>query len=144
MSESADNRRDDVVQEGAWGWIRYAVDASDHMPAREFTATTKAAYDEESEELLVTAHCGVVGQTSDDESAVSIEATFELVYELPRSDEMTQSHFEAFAEINGLFNLWPFWRELVQNITMRMGLPPLTLPVRRRITLPTRTKNATE
>jgi preprotein translocase subunit SecB len=101
------------------------------------SASTEAAYCRKSQELLVTAHCAMVGSTSDKESAVRVEAIFQLLYDLPPSDDMTQLHFDAFGEINGLFNLWPFWRELVQNMTVRMGLPPLTLPVRRGITLPT-------
>ena len=36
--------------------------------------------------------------------------------------------FMPFAKINGLYNIWPFFRELVHSTTMRMGIPPMTLP----------------
>lgn len=58
-----------------------------------------------------------------------IEARFVITY-VVRSDEgLTQTNFDAFAERNGVFNVWPYWREFVQSITARMGLPPLTIPV---------------
>jgi preprotein translocase subunit SecB len=31
--------------------------------------------------------------------------------------------------MNGIYNIWPYWREYVQTTTSRLGLPPLTLPV---------------
>jgi preprotein translocase subunit SecB len=31
--------------------------------------------------------------------------------------------------LNGVFHVWPYWREMVQNTLARMGLPPLILPV---------------
>jgi len=36
-----------------------------------------------------------------------------------------------FAETNGLYNAWPYWREFVQNTAARMSLPGLTVPVLR-------------
>jgi hypothetical protein len=35
----------------------------------------------------------------------------------------------AFATINEVFNAWPCWREYVQNVVARMGLPSITVPV---------------
>jgi hypothetical protein len=36
MSSQDDNTPDDLVQEGAWGAVRYATDANGDMPAKEF------------------------------------------------------------------------------------------------------------
>lgn len=36
--------------------------------------------------------------------------------------------FMPFAKINGLYNVWPFFRELVHSTTNRMGIPQMTLP----------------
>lgn len=40
-------------------------------------------------------------------------------------------YFSAFANVNGLYNIWPYYRELVQSFSSRMGMPPVILPVYR-------------
>jgi len=58
-----------------------------------------------------------------------IEGKFLVVYNLNSHNALTDAHFKAFGRVNGLFNAWPYWREFVQSMTVRMGLPPLTLSV---------------
>jgi hypothetical protein len=60
---------------------------------------------------------------------VVIQATFLVSYAIEKPQEFSASHYQAFARINGIYNTWPYWREYVQSVTGRMGLPPLTLPV---------------
>lgn len=48
----------------------------------------------------------------------------------PPADER-DSFFSAFANVNGMFNAWPYARELVHSTVARMGLPPMILPVYR-------------
>ena len=57
-----------------------------------------------------------------------ITSVYLFEYELAEGFKPTPEELNAFVSNNGLFNCWPFWRELVQNTAMRMGLPPLTLP----------------
>lgn len=64
-----------------------------------------------------------------DEADFNINATFVLIYRIDSWDGLESSNFDAFANSNGVYNAWPYWREYVQNITSRMGLPPLTIPV---------------
>ena len=59
----------------------------------------------------------------------TIEATFILNYEVPSRQNFEDKNLHAFAATNGVFNVWPYWREYVQSTTTRMGLPPITLPV---------------
>lgn len=68
---------------------------------------------------------------SDENNVVNIDATFRATYSVESTDGLTQECFDAFGSLNGLFNIWPFWREFVHNTTLRMGLPALTLPVQR-------------
>ena len=63
------------------------------------------------------------------EPSMVIEATFLIVYKAESLDGLKQNNFEAFAQTNGVYNAWPYWRELVQNTIARMSLPPLTIPV---------------
>ncbi|MBW3600398.1 MAG: hypothetical protein KY475_24430 [Planctomycetes bacterium] len=64
-----------------------------------------------------------------DDFFLRIEARFVVTYTVRSEEGLTQTNFDAFAERNGIYNVWPYWREFVQSITARMGLPPLTVPV---------------
>jgi hypothetical protein len=63
--------------------------------------------------------------------AVVVKVGFELTYSLPKSFSATQQELEAFAQTNGVFNAWPYWREFVQNMFARMNLPQPALPLYR-------------
>jgi preprotein translocase subunit SecB len=71
----------------------------------------------------------VQGAKSTAPSAVQVKATFEVRYGLPKGFSVSRDELEAFAQTNAIFNVWPYWREFVQSVFTRMGLPPLTLPV---------------
>jgi len=58
-----------------------------------------------------------------------IEALFVLQYEVSSFEGLRRPNIDAFGELNGLYNVWPYWREYVQSTTVRMGLPPLIIPV---------------
>lgn len=60
-----------------------------------------------------------------------IAAMFLLQYRLPSFEGLSKSNFNAFGEMNGVYNAWPYWREYVQATTLRMGLPSITIPVYR-------------
>lgn len=60
---------------------------------------------------------------------VDIEAMFELTYSLQETDGISERDLEHFAFLNATFNAWPYWRELVQSLTVKAGLPPLVVPV---------------
>ena len=55
----------------------------------------------------------------------------DCVYELDFSslEEITDKFFEIYREISLPLNVWPFFRELVNSLTARMNLPPVTLPL---------------
>ena len=63
------------------------------------------------------------------EESLRIEALFVVLYRVPTLDGITKENIDAFGEMNGVYNVWPYWREFVQSMTVRMGLPPLTVPV---------------
>jgi len=65
--------------------------------------------------------------SDDSPPAVDVEATFELVYDIADFSALEQGDPQHFALVNGSFNAWPYWRELAQNATMRMGIAPLIL-----------------
>jgi preprotein translocase subunit SecB len=69
-----------------------------------------------------------------------IEAAFVIIYKAESLEGLRHANFDAFAQSNGLYNAWPYWREFVQNTVARMNLPPLTIPVFR--LLPAKTKRS--
>jgi hypothetical protein len=61
----------------------------------------------------------------DTELTVVIHAVFRLSYEVPESDEVSEEDLEHFSFANGTLHAWPYWRELAQSMTTRMGITPL-------------------
>lgn len=68
-------------------------------------------------------------ETSDGEEAFRVEALFSLQYKINSAKGLSSTNYDAFGKTNGLYNAWPFWREYVQAMTARLGLPALTIPV---------------
>ncbi len=69
---------------------------------------------------------------SNDEAEVlqaEIRGAFELTYAVPTDESFSTDELRGFAEVNAVFNAWPYWRELVQASLARMSLPTLTVPV---------------
>ncbi|RME41901.1 MAG: hypothetical protein D6788_00185 [Planctomycetota bacterium] len=60
-----------------------------------------------------------------------MKAMFEARYLLPEDANPSEEAIAFFACTNGVFNLWPYWREFVQSMASRMGLPRLTVPTYR-------------
>lgn len=60
---------------------------------------------------------------------VDLLAIFEVSYRLNRPVRLSRPQLKAFSEINAPYNAWPYWRELVQGMIARMGLPRLVAPV---------------
>ncbi len=68
-------------------------------------------------------------ETSRDKPPLSIHATFSLRYQVRDLNRYSDEEVEAFGTVNGAYNAWPFWRELVYTTLSRMGVPPIALPV---------------
>lgn len=72
---------------------------------------------------------GVTADSDPQETRLHIEADYLLHYTISSGPKISKDQLTAFAIINGRFNAWPYWREYVQSTTVRMGLPPLMLPL---------------
>ena len=62
---------------------------------------------------------------------MSLEAGYLLAYQINPAAEFDEECLKHFAEANGPYNAWPYWRELVQSVSGRLGLPGLTIPLYR-------------
>jgi hypothetical protein len=56
-------------------------------------------------------------------------AAFVVTYVISPGERPSESDLQAFAAANGLFNVWPFWREFIANVLPRTGLPIYIAPV---------------
>ena len=65
----------------------------------------------------------------DGEMVLDVGAKFRLLYSLPDMHRHTPEDLQCFARLNGTFNAWPYWRELVQSLGNRVGLSRLVVPV---------------
>jgi len=71
-------------------------------------------------------------QTKDEDApaeVLTLEAGYLLTYMLNAAVDLDEECFKHFAEVNGAYNAWPYWRELVQSVTGRVGLPGFVVPV---------------
>ena len=94
-----------------------------------FDATLFEEYDDH---FVAKAHFSAKGlpeDEQDDEELVSIEGEYIITYTLRDKDPLTKDDLENFCKMNAIYNAWPYWREFVQNITNRMELPTLTIPL---------------
>lgn len=114
-----------------------------------FDKKTSFEFDEETRSLTVNvklifnvkgafhqkAHGKEKRSDTTEEDLLRVACAFRLQYAFnvkggPPADER-DSFFAAFANVNGMFNAWPYVRELVHSTVARMGLPPMILPVYR-------------
>jgi hypothetical protein len=66
--------------------------------------------------------------------------SFDATYRIPATVSAPEDVLNEFAEINGIFNAWPDFREFVHAALARMGLPTFILPVYR-LTAPKRSES---
>ena len=69
------------------------------------------------------------GSIDDAPQSVALAATFRLVYALEGAEGYPHDALGHFAELNGIYNAYPYWRELVQTVTGRVGVDSVLLPV---------------
>jgi hypothetical protein len=96
------------------------------------------AYDTKALSVLAKLKADIHGPGDGDKrgkTLISIQCTYVLDYTFmveggPEGAEL-QSYLDAFARVNGVFNVWPYFRELVQSVSARMAIPPIVVPVYR-------------
>lgn len=60
--------------------------------------------------------------------AATIKVVYLLTYEV-LGDALEGRDVEQFSRVNGAYHSWPFLRQLLFDLTAKLGLPTLTLPV---------------
>ncbi|WP_417014304.1 hypothetical protein [Alistipes sp.] len=73
---------------------------------------------------------GEVAASTEKEKLFSCSAKYKISYSKPSDMVITKDFFEIFKEINLPQFIWPYFREYIQNMISRAGMPPLVLPSR--------------
>lgn len=99
----------------------------------DFTAAGDTRVEQSTGRVFVTVHFGLIAKRDEVAAAntfvTRVSATFRLQYRLTSAEGLDKRHYDAFGRLNGMFNAWPYWREFVQSMTVRMGLPTLIVPL---------------
>ncbi len=97
-----------------------------------FAFGTETKVNRENNGILVHAHLKVEATSNGDTPdnvRLHIAAKFALNYTASSLDGVSDESLDAFGKVNGIHNVWPYWREYVQSTVGRLGLPPLILPI---------------
>ncbi|MCB9745678.1 MAG: hypothetical protein H6740_24100 [Alphaproteobacteria bacterium] len=70
-----------------------------------------------------------VPDAEDPSPLMSLDACYQIHYARPAEFTPSQDELEEFARRNGVFNAWPYWRELSHSIYGKMNLPFPPMPV---------------
>jgi preprotein translocase subunit SecB len=91
----------------------------------------RISFEEQSEDLLWINHNYELVACSDSKKnfALKISGLFRLGYS--SKAPLSEAFLEIFLKHSVPMHTWPYFRELVQNMTQRMNIPPLTLPLLR-------------
>lgn len=63
---------------------------------------------------------------------LKIKAKYKVDYELLKKIEIDEKTIDFFSEMNLPLNVWPFFRELCNDVTAKMRIPSLVLPLLKR------------
>lgn len=83
----------------------------------------------QKEDQFFTINCtlNLTAGTKQDNPVIRVKCEYELVFKTEY--KITDDFFEVYKQLNLITSIWPFFREFVYNITSRMYLPPLTIPL---------------
>ena len=89
--------------------------------------------DTEDNQVVVIVEFAFSADTNSDEKQriAEIKAKLSLRYSIATGSvkDFDQDLVQDFAETNGVYNAWPYWRELIQSTASRIGLHGIVLPV---------------
>jgi len=66
---------------------------------------------------------------NEDSNVIDIKTTYELYF--ISSEEINNEFLSIYSEISLPLNIFPYFREFMQNLTIRSGISPIVLPLAR-------------
>ena len=112
------------VDEGKFSFIRENMVPNSNVHVNDY-----ASYEIETSEIVSITHIYklMVKNPENRKKILGINVTYKLSYHC--KEKFPEDFFDLFKDVNLPINTWPFFREFVSNITSRMNIPPLTLPL---------------
>lgn len=117
----------------------HLVDSSVQMDLSEITPTMpklvvyppmfRASFSEKTRILYCGVKLGLHMPGKGEKPCASVTAEYSLFYKLDDGVPCSEDVAVEFAGRTGVFNAWPFFRELAFSMGARMGLPPFVLPL---------------
>lgn len=113
------------------GTFKQTPEASIVKKTIDLQRDVKVEIDNENKMIFVVADFKLKAYSDEEKSCevLEISASFLIAYKLDELKIFVDEDFKFFANNNGIYNAWPFWREYVQSASTRMGLPTITIPV---------------
>ena len=66
-----------------------------------------------------------------EKAALNLKVKYIVKYDIMRDLMISKEFMDIFSDLTLSLLLWPYFRELVNNMIYRMGMPPLVLPMKR-------------
>lgn len=79
--------------------------------------------------VRVTFRVLAIPESQSEAESVHLDFTFLITYSLTSDDGISEDHLVAFTKWIGFNNVWPYAREFIHNISSRMGIAHLKLPL---------------
>ena len=82
--------------------------------------------------LTVTVYSSSDNNDKREAAVANINIQLLAEYQIPSGpvpEDIKENGLPAFAKFNGLYNSWPYFRSLLQQVTTYMGYPSFVLPV---------------
>ncbi len=109
-----------------------AGDTLEKMKLTKKSGGLKSPDEPETVRSMVGIECVVLAHDGDNREAAILKCDIALDYKVRDASlfhKLTEDDCNQFAELNGVYNAWPYLREFCQSASLRMGLPfPITLP----------------
>jgi hypothetical protein len=112
------------------GSFRREGGAFDNETQIAMSSRTKGMVNSENRrEFAVRAKLAMTVSNSKKEVIAVINGDYLIRYETREGFAVTDEQADLYAQTNGIFNAWSYWREYVQASCSRMGIPAPPVPV---------------
>jgi preprotein translocase subunit SecB len=66
-----------------------------------------------------------------EETVTEVQAVYRAIYGVNDSyvGDNVEDRAKAFCRSNTLAHVWPYWREMLSSMCLRMGIPPILAPL---------------
>jgi hypothetical protein len=94
------------------------------------TDTLEVRFDGESKRVLAGVSLSIKAEDANGK-LVEITAVYRVVYQVNDSfqGDLLAERAEAFCRSHSLAHVWPYWRELLAGLSVKMGLPTILAPL---------------